>query len=87
MCICLHDLACIGCIFLVRAQVNWQRFQFRLGFTSREGAVLHEVGYADEGSGALAGTGRIRPIAYRMSFVGAFLLLAVHIRYGTVSHR
>jgi hypothetical protein len=51
-------------------RVNWQRYQFRIGFTSREGVVLHQVGYKDEGSGALTGSGSIRPIAYRMSFAG-----------------
>ena len=51
-------------------QVTWQRFQFRIGFTSREGVVLHQVGYKDEGSGALHGSGKYRPIAYRMSFAG-----------------
>lgn len=54
-------------------RVNWQRYQFRIGFTSREGVVLHQVGYKDEGSGALTGSGNIRPIAYRMSFAGACL--------------
>lgn len=32
--------------------------------------VLHTVGYKDEGSGALTGSGKYRPIAYRMSFCG-----------------
>ncbi len=39
--------------------VRWQRWDFRLGFTHREGLVLSQVGYEDEG--------RLRPILYRMS--------------------
>jgi primary-amine oxidase len=40
--------------------VRWQRWQLRVGFTTREGLVLHQVGYEDEG--------RLRPILYRASF-------------------
>lgn len=39
--------------------VKWQKWQFRLGFTHREGLVLYTVGYEDQG--------RLRPILYRMS--------------------
>ncbi len=40
-------------------QVRWQKWQFRLGFTPREGLVLYTIGYADQG--------RLRPILYRAS--------------------
>jgi primary-amine oxidase len=40
--------------------VRWQRWSFRVGFTAREGLVLHTVGYDDDG--------RIRPILHRASF-------------------
>ncbi|MFL5626079.1 MAG: primary-amine oxidase, partial [Ktedonobacteraceae bacterium] len=39
--------------------VKWQKWQFRLGFTHREGLVLHTVSYEDGG--------RLRPVLYRMS--------------------
>ena len=38
-------------------KVTWQKWQLRVGFTPREGLVLHTVGYEDQG--------RIRPILYR----------------------
>ena len=37
--------------------VTWQKWRLRVGFTPREGLVLHTVGYEDQG--------RIRPILYR----------------------
>ena len=37
--------------------VSWQKWRLRIGFTPREGLVLHTVGYEDQG--------RIRPILYR----------------------
>lgn len=37
--------------------VNWQKWHLRIGFTPREGLVIHTVGYEDQG--------RIRPILYR----------------------
>ncbi len=37
--------------------VAWQKWQLRVGFTPREGLVIHTVGYEDNG--------RIRPILYR----------------------
>jgi primary-amine oxidase len=40
-------------------RVTWQKWSFRVGFTPREGLVLHDVGYLDKG--------RIRPIANRIS--------------------
>ncbi len=40
-------------------QVEWQKWKFRVGFTSREGLVLHTVSYNDDGVE--------RPILYRAS--------------------
>jgi primary-amine oxidase len=40
-------------------QVEWQKWKFRVGFTSREGLVLHTIGYNDDGVE--------RPILYRAS--------------------
>jgi primary-amine oxidase len=40
-------------------QVKWQKWSFRVGFTSREGLVLHQLGF-DDGSG-------VRPVVYRAS--------------------
>lgn len=39
--------------------VQWQNWQFRIGFNYREGVVLHNIGYQDGGS--------LRPILHRMS--------------------
>ncbi len=39
--------------------VSWQKWSFRVGFTRREGLVLHAVSYEDQG--------RTRPIIYRAS--------------------
>ncbi len=39
--------------------VSWQKWRFRVGFTPREGLVLHQLGYDDGG--------RHRPIIYRAS--------------------
>ena len=54
--------------------VRWQRWQFRVGFTSREGLVLHELGYEDRG--------RLRPILRRAS------LSEMQVPYGdpTLTH-
>ncbi len=38
-------------------EVSWQKWRFRVGFTPREGLVLYQVGYEDQG--------RVRPILYR----------------------
>ena len=38
-------------------EVTWQKWKFRIGFTPREGLVLHTVSYQDEG--------RERPVLYR----------------------
>ncbi|WP_228518906.1 primary-amine oxidase [Methylophilus sp. 13] len=40
-------------------KVSWQNWEFRVGFTPREGLVLHQLGYADKG--------KVRPIIYRAS--------------------
>ncbi len=40
-------------------EVRWQKWHFRVGFTSREGLVLHQLAYEDKE--------RIRPILYRAS--------------------
>ena len=41
-------------------QLSWQNWQLRLGFNHREGLVLHQVGFHDQG--------RLRPVAHRLSF-------------------
>ncbi len=41
-------------------EVSWQRWHFRVGFTAREGLVLHQLSYRDRE--------RDRPIIYRASF-------------------
>ncbi|CAN5351676.1 primary-amine oxidase [soil metagenome] len=48
--------------------VGWQKWRLRLGYTPREGLVLHQVGYEDRG--------RLRPIIYRAS------LSEMYIPYG-----
>lgn len=40
-------------------QVEWQKWRFRIGFTPREGLVLHQLAYDDDG--------RRRPIIHRAS--------------------
>jgi len=40
--------------------VRWQRWMFRVGFTAREGLVLHQVGIEDGGV--------VRPVLHRASF-------------------
>ncbi|HYB88114.1 MAG TPA: primary-amine oxidase [Streptosporangiaceae bacterium] len=40
-------------------EVRWQNWRFRLGFTAREGLVLHTIGYEDGG--------RLRPVIHRAS--------------------
>ncbi|HKF76284.1 MAG TPA: primary-amine oxidase [Candidatus Dormibacteraeota bacterium] len=46
-------------------EVRWQKWRFRVGFTPREGLVLHTIGYEDGG--------RVRPIVYRASLVEMFI--------------
>jgi primary-amine oxidase len=45
--------------------LSWQNWQLRLGFNYREGLVLHQVGFSEGG--------RLRPVAYRMSFAEMFV--------------
>jgi primary-amine oxidase len=40
-------------------EVRWQNWRFRVGFTPREGLVLHQVGWEQDG--------RVRPVLYRAS--------------------
>lgn len=42
-------------------EVQWQKWKFRVGFTHREGLVLHKVSYEDQG--------QERPVLYRGSLV------------------
>ncbi|EEF51936.1 copper methylamine oxidase isoform X2 [Ricinus communis] len=42
--------------------VEWQKWNFRIGFTPREGLVIHSVAYVDGSRGR-------RPVAHRLSFV------------------
>jgi primary-amine oxidase len=46
-------------------EVRWQRWRVRLGFTAREGLVLHTVGYEDKG--------RVRPVVWRASVAELFI--------------
>ncbi|WP_411283384.1 primary-amine oxidase [Lapillicoccus sp.] len=48
--------------------VSWQKWRLRVGFTPREGLVLHQIGYTDRG--------RLRPVIYRAS------LSEMYIPYG-----
>ena len=45
--------------------LSWQNWRLRLGFNHREGLVLHQVGFDDDG--------RLRPVAHRMSFAEMFV--------------
>jgi primary-amine oxidase len=45
--------------------VRWQKWQLRIGFTPREGLVLHDIGYEDRGT--------VRPIIYRASLAEMFV--------------
>lgn len=42
-------------------KVSWQKWQFRIGFTPREGLVSYTIVYADKG--------KLRPIIYQASLV------------------
>ncbi|KAK3037537.1 hypothetical protein RJ639_030345 [Escallonia herrerae] len=42
--------------------IEWQKWNFRIGFTPREGLVIHSIAYVDGSRGR-------RPIAHRLSFV------------------
>ncbi|MDT7640238.1 MAG: primary-amine oxidase, partial [Pseudonocardiales bacterium] len=48
--------------------VRWQKWELRIGFTPREGLVLHQVGYRDRGA--------LRPVIYRAS------LAEMYVPYG-----
>ncbi|HLJ34146.1 MAG TPA: primary-amine oxidase, partial [Ktedonobacteraceae bacterium] len=52
-------------------QVTWQKWRFRVGFTPREGLVLHLVEYLDQG--------HYRPLLYRAS------LSEMYVPYGDAS--
>jgi primary-amine oxidase len=41
-------------------EVHWQKWRFRVGFSTREGLVLHQIGYEDDGA--------LRPILHRASY-------------------
>ena len=45
--------------------VRWQKWRLRIGFTPREGLVLHDIGYEDRGT--------LRPIIYRASLSEMFV--------------
>jgi primary-amine oxidase len=45
--------------------LTWQNWQLRVGFSYREGLVLHTVGYQDPHA---PGGPRLRPVAHRLSF-------------------
>ena len=44
---------------------SWQKWRLRIGFTPREGLVLHDIGYEDRGT--------LRPIIYRASLAEMFV--------------
>ena len=69
-------------------EVRWQKWRLRLGFTAREGLVLHTIGYEDDG--------RVRPVIHRASVAElgrpvrrppAVPGLAQRVRHGRVRHR
>ena len=45
--------------------VTWQRWHFRVGYSPREGMVLHQIGYEDKGV--------VRPVIYRLSLSEIFV--------------
>ena len=47
------------------AEVHWQKWRFRVGFTPREGLILYLVRYQDHGT--------IRPVIYRASLAEMFI--------------
>jgi primary-amine oxidase len=56
----LHITQPQGASFEVQGHhIRWQKWDFRIGFTPREGLVLYQVGYEDQG--------KLRPILYRAS--------------------
>jgi primary-amine oxidase len=49
--------------------VTWQGWHFRLGYSWREGLILHQIGYEDDGV--------VRPIIYRLSLNEIFVPYAI----------
>jgi primary-amine oxidase len=45
--------------------ISWQKWSMRIGFTPREGLVLHQIAYTDRG--------RYRPVIYRASLSEMFI--------------
>ena len=78
-----------GPSFEVRGwEVRWQRWRLRLGFTAREGLVLHTVGYEDQGRVrpvyvACLGGGTVHPLRRPTAVPG----LAERVRHRRVRHR
>ncbi|GMP33852.1 hypothetical protein CsSME_00006987 [Camellia sinensis var. sinensis] len=59
----LHIVQPEGPSFRVNGHfVEWQKWNFRIGFTPREGLVIHSIAYVDGSRGR-------RPVAHRLSFV------------------
>ncbi|XP_073003615.1 amine oxidase [copper-containing] zeta, peroxisomal-like isoform X3 [Typha latifolia] len=59
----LHIIQPEGPSFRVSGHfVQWQKWNFRIGFTPREGLVIHSIAYIDGSRGR-------RPVANRLSFV------------------
>jgi primary-amine oxidase len=46
-------------------EIRWQGWQFRVGWTPREGLVLYTIGYQDRG--------KLRPLCYRASITDLFV--------------
>jgi primary-amine oxidase len=62
----LEILQPMGPSFEIRGwEVRWQRWRLRLGFTAREGLVLHTVGYEEQGT--------VRPVIWRASVAELFI--------------
>ncbi|GAV78914.1 LOW QUALITY PROTEIN: Cu_amine_oxid domain-containing protein/Cu_amine_oxidN2 domain-containing protein/Cu_amine_oxidN3 domain-containing protein [Cephalotus follicularis] len=59
----LHIIQPEGPSFRVNGHfIEWQKWNFRIGFTPREGLVIYSVAYVDGSRGR-------RPVAHRLSFV------------------
>jgi primary-amine oxidase len=50
-------------------KVDWQKWQFRVGYNQREGLILHQIGYKDGGA--------VRPIIHRLSLSEIFVPYAI----------
>ena len=46
-------------------EVNWQKWRFRVGFSTREGVILHQIAYRDGGV--------VRPVIHRLSMDELFV--------------